>query len=57
MNLSGSLVEQITNLDTGASVVRRSVGSGEGLRGTTPATGRLCKYGGASVLPFFDGEP
>jgi len=54
VNLSGSLVEQITNLDTGASVIRQS--SGPAKVSLNDAGHVVFKYGGASVLPFFDGD-
>ena len=54
VNLSGSLVEQLTNLDTGVSVVRQS--SGPAKVSLNDAGHVVFRYGGASVLPFFDGD-
>jgi len=54
VNLSGSLIEQITNLDTGASVIRQS--SGPAKVSLNAAGHVVLKYGGASVLTFFDGD-
>ncbi len=53
-NLSGTIVEQLTNLDTGASVIRRS--SGPGKVSVNDAGHVVLTFGGASVLPFFDGD-
>jgi hypothetical protein len=54
VNLSGSLVEQMTNLDTGKSIVRQSSGPAKVFQ--NDAGHIVLKYGGASVLPFFDGD-
>jgi hypothetical protein len=53
-NTSGTIVERVTNLDTGASVVRNS--SGPGKLGLNSAGHVVIRFGGASVLTFFDGD-
>jgi hypothetical protein len=53
-NLSGRLVERVTNLDTGASVIRNSSGPAKVF--VNDASHVVLTYGGASVLPFFDGD-
>lgn len=53
-NLSGLIVEKVTNLDTGASLVLQSSGPAKVFLNDV---GHLViRYGGASVLPFFDGD-
>jgi hypothetical protein len=54
VNLNGTLVERVTNLDTGASVIRQS--SGPVKVSLNDAGHVVLDYGGASVLPFFDGD-
>ena len=54
VNLSGALIERVTNLDTGASVIRQS--SGPAKVSVNDAGHVVLTYGGASVLTFFDGD-
>ena len=51
-NLTGKITEPITNLETGASVVRNS--SGPGKVSIYAARHLVLRFGGASVLTFFD---
>lgn len=52
--LSGRIVERITNLETGASVIRKSSGPA---KVSINAAGHLeIKFGGSSVVPFFEGD-
>jgi hypothetical protein len=51
---TGRIVERITNLDTGASVIRKSSGPG---KLSINAAGHLeIKFGGSSVVAFFEGD-
>jgi len=52
--LSGRLVYRITNLETGASVVRQS--SGPGKVSINAAGHTVLSLGGSSVFAFFDGD-
>ncbi len=53
-NLTGKIIQRVTNLETGASVVRNSSGPG---KVTLNAAGHVVlRFGGASVLTFFDGD-
>ncbi len=53
-NLSGRIVTTVINLDTGASVTRNS--SGPGKISVNAAGHIVIRFGGASVLTFFDGD-
>jgi hypothetical protein len=53
-NLSGAIIERVTNLDTGASIVLQSSGPAKVF--VNDAGHIVLRYGGASVLPFFDGD-
>ena len=53
-NLTGKITERITNLETGASVDRNS--SGPGKVSINAAGHIVLRFGGASVLTFFDGD-
>jgi hypothetical protein len=52
--LTGRIVERITNLATGASVIRNS--SGPGKVSINAAGHVVLKFGGSSVITFFDGD-
>ena len=53
-NVTGHLVTTAINLDTGASVTRNT--SGPAKLSTNAAGHVVIRYGGASVLPFFEGD-
>src|SRR5262249_60567131 len=53
-NLSGRLVERLTNLDTGASIVRNSSGPAKVF--VNDVGHFVIKYGGSSVPPILDGR-
>jgi hypothetical protein len=53
-NLSGMIIERVTNLDTGASLVLQSSGPAQVF--VNDVGHIVLKFGGASVLPFFNGD-
>lgn len=53
-NLNGRIVQRATNLDTGVSVIRKS--SGPGKVSINDAGHMVLRFGGSSLLTFFDGD-